>query len=89
MGCIGKKIVQSRTWIDPSAPPPPNLNYKETFPNTVFEAVYENMDIKTCKNLKQVLEEMFSDIEVPKYKKKSKRKGKEIQCICKAGYTKA
>ena len=62
MGLIGRKIVQSRTWLDPSAPPPPNLNYEETFPNTVLEAVYENMDVDSCKNLKQILEEIHSEL---------------------------
>lgn len=62
MGLVGREIIQSRVWIDPSAPPPPNLNYKETFPNTVFEAVYESMDLKTAKTLKEVLDDLHKEV---------------------------
>ena len=44
MGLVGNEIVQSITWIDPNADPAPNLNYKNTFPITVFDAVRQEMD---------------------------------------------
>lgn len=44
MGMVGKEIIQSRVWIDPQAPKPPELNYKNTYPITVYDAVKENMD---------------------------------------------
>ena len=42
MGIVGREIVQSRTYIDPTNPAPPQQNYKETFPITVFDAVRED-----------------------------------------------
>ena len=43
MAFIGNEIVQSRVWLDPNAEPAPNLNYKHTFPITVFDAVRKEM----------------------------------------------
>lgn len=61
MGLIGKEVVQSRVWVDPSAPPPPNLNYKYTYPKTVFEAVHLNMD-ESSPNLIAVLENINKEL---------------------------
>ena len=44
MALIGKEIIQSRIWIDPNAPEAPNLNYKYTYPITVYEAVHATTD---------------------------------------------
>ncbi len=56
MGLIGNEIVQSRIWVDPTAPPPPNLNYKNTFPITVFDAIRAEMNDENSITLKEVLE---------------------------------
>lgn len=61
MGLIGKEIVQSRTWVDPSAPPPPNLNYKYTYPRTVFEAVTKDMS-DNSPNLNAVFDSIYTEL---------------------------
>lgn len=56
MGLIGNEIVQSRVWIDPVVKPEPNLNYKFTFPITVFDAVRQDMLDPDSQTLTDVLE---------------------------------
>jgi len=56
MGLIGHEIIQSRIWVDPNNPPPPNLNYKFTFPITVFDAVRRDMANDQSETLTQVLD---------------------------------
>lgn len=56
MGLIGNEIVQSRVWIDPIVKPDPNLNYKLTFPITVFDAVRQDMLDPDSITLTEVLE---------------------------------
>ena len=58
MGLIGRKIVQTRTYVDPNNPPPPLLNYEESFPITVFDAVRESMDDVNSKKLSDIIEEI-------------------------------
>lgn len=41
---LGRKIVQSRIWINPEDPVLPDLDYELTYPRTVFDAVHETMD---------------------------------------------
>ena len=55
MGLIGREIIQTRTYIDPTNPAPPDLNYKESFPITVFDAVREKMDDENSTTLTEVL----------------------------------
>lgn len=43
MGLIGREIAQTRTYIDPTATEPA-LNYKETFPISVFDAIRADMN---------------------------------------------
>jgi len=62
MGLIGHEIIQSRVWIDPNATPPPNLNYKNTFPITVFKAVRQDMYDEDSPTLAEVLEQINSDL---------------------------
>lgn len=61
MALIGKEIVQSRTWVDPKSPEIPNLNYKYTFPITVYEAVKENMN-DDSPNLKDAIDLIFKEL---------------------------
>lgn len=61
MGLTGKEIIQTRVWIEPKATKPPNLNYKNTYPITVLEAVKEDMD-DNAKNLKYILDAIHQDI---------------------------
>jgi hypothetical protein len=51
---MGREIIQTRTWIDPNEEPVPNLNFKYTYPITVFEAVLTDFD-EESENLNQVL----------------------------------
>lgn len=62
MGLVGVEIIQSRTWLDPHAPPAPNLNHKNVFPITVFDAVRESMTDESSKTLTQVIEQLDTDI---------------------------
>lgn len=62
MGLIGREIIQSRIWIDPTNPEPPNLNYKFTFPITVFDAVRRNMDDEESETLTEVLDQVSKRI---------------------------
>lgn len=57
MGLLGHEIVQSRTYIDPTIKPP-DLNYKYTFPITVFDAVRRDMFNEDSETLTQVLEKI-------------------------------
>ena len=61
MGLVGKEIVQSRVWIDPAAPPAPNLNYKYTYPITVFDAVKENIS-DNSKTLKEIIDAIYVEL---------------------------
>lgn len=54
MGLIGREIIQTREYIDPTAKQP-ILNHKEIFPITVFEAVRESMDDAKSTTLAEVL----------------------------------
>ena len=62
MGLVGNEIVQSVTWIDPNADPAPNLNYKNTFPITVFDAVRQDM-YSEGPTLTEVLASIEKDIQ--------------------------
>lgn len=59
---ISKKIIQSRTYRDPNAVTPPDLNYDSTYPITVLEAVLENYTDENAKNLKDILRLLRLDI---------------------------
>lgn len=63
MGLIGNEIVQSRVWIDPVVKPEPNLNYKFTFPITVFDAVRQDMLDPDSPTLTDVLERIRAAFE--------------------------
>lgn len=64
MGIIGKEIIQSRVWVDPSIPAPsPNLNYKLTFPITVFEAVRRDMNDENSPTLANMLDLILKELE--------------------------
>ena len=52
---IGKEIVQSRIWMDPNQDPIPSLDYKYSYPITVYEAVHQNME-DTSSTLKDEME---------------------------------
>lgn len=56
---VGKEIVQSRVWVDDV--PAPELNYKYTFPITVFDAVHETME-EDSDTLTNKLEVIFSEL---------------------------
>lgn len=58
---VGKEIIQSRVWIDPNASEPPKLNYKNTYPITVYEAVKESMD-DDAPNLADLLKSISQDL---------------------------
>ena len=62
MGLVGYEIVQSRTFIDPNNPAPPNLNYKLSFPITVFDAVRRDMMDENSETLTQVIEKISQEI---------------------------
>lgn len=65
MGLIGREIVQARTYVDPTAPAPPKLNYKYDYPITLLEAVKENIndaDKENARNLKDILEEIYAEL---------------------------
>lgn len=61
MGCIGKEIVQSRIWVKSDPDPIPELNYKETFPITVFNAIRETYDENSC-TLKMVVDDLYAEL---------------------------
>lgn len=61
MGLVGREIVQSRIWLDPKIVEP-NLNYKETFPITVFDAVKQTMDPDNTVTLTDVLNKIFNEL---------------------------
>lgn len=62
MGLIGREIIQSRIWVDPNKTPPPNLNYKETFPITVFDAVRQDMAREDSPTLTIMLDKIFAEL---------------------------
>ena len=62
MGLVGREIIQSRTWIDSNPPPAPNLNYKFTFPITVFDAVRKEMNDENSETLTEILDRIFTEI---------------------------
>lgn len=41
---IGREIILTRTYIDPDAPSKLNLNYKYTYPQSVYAAIHQTMD---------------------------------------------
>ena len=55
MGLVGRKIAQTRTYLDPTNPQPPQQNYEETFPITVFDAVREDMHDENSPKLSDLL----------------------------------
>ena len=61
MGLVGKEIIQSKIWLNPNAPKPPELNYKEVYPITVYDAVKETMEAD-AKTLKQVLDSIHQEL---------------------------
>lgn len=63
MGLIGKEIIQSRVWVEANTTtPPPNLNYKLTFPITVFDAVRKDKDDEESPTLTRMLEIIFAEL---------------------------
>ena len=58
---ISREIVQTRTYIDPKKPPEPALNYKNTYPITVYEAVKETWE-EGAKTLGQELFQIQNDL---------------------------
>jgi len=58
MAYLGSEIIQSRVWIDPNPSPPPSLNYKYTYPITVFNAVRKDMNDEHSQTLTQAFEEI-------------------------------
>lgn len=54
MGLIGREIIQSVKYEDYSVKQP-NLNYSETFPITVFDAVRESIDDPSSITLSEIL----------------------------------
>lgn len=60
MGKVGKEIIQSRIWMT-DAPKPPDANYKDIYPITVFEAVKETME-ENSRNLQEILSKMEEDL---------------------------
>lgn len=62
MGLIGNEIIQSRVWVEPTKTPPPNLNYKQTFPITVFDAVRRDMDNEDSPTLTYMLNKIFEEL---------------------------
>lgn len=61
MGMVGKEIIQSRLWVDPKAAKPPDLNYKNVYPVTVYEAVKETMD-DNAPTLKDLLDSIHEEL---------------------------
>lgn len=61
MGCIGREIAQTRTYIDPTVKEP-NLNYKFTYPITVFDAVRQSMDDPNSITLTEMLNNIFQQL---------------------------
>ena len=61
MGMIDRRIIQTREYHNPHAEEP-KLNYSETFPVTVFEAVRESMNDANSTTLKEVLDELKRSI---------------------------
>ena len=62
MGLIGYEIIQSRVWVDPTNPAPPDLNYKLSFPITVFDAVRKDMMDENSETLTQVLDKISNEL---------------------------
>ena len=62
MAYIGSEIVQSRIWIDPNEKPIPILNYKLTYPITVFDAVRKDMYDEDSQTLTQALENIYTEL---------------------------
>lgn len=62
MGLIGNEIIQSRVWVDPVKTPPPDLNYKHTFPITVFDAVRQDMTKEDSPTLTTMLDKIFAEL---------------------------
>ena len=62
MGLIGYEIIQSRVWVDPTNPTPPDLNYKLSFPITVFDAVRRDMMNEDSETLTQVIEKIGNEL---------------------------
>lgn len=62
MGLIGKEIIQSRVWVNPTPTPPPDLNYKYTYPITVFDAVRKDMNDENSITLTTMLDLIFKEL---------------------------
>ena len=61
---LGNEIVQTRLWIDPKAEQDSlNLDYKVTFPITVFDAVRARMDDEHSTTLREVLERINKELD--------------------------
>ncbi len=64
VGLIGNEIIQSRAYIDPNvSSPPPDLNYRNTFPITVFDAVRELMGDENSITLREVLDRIHKELD--------------------------
>ena len=63
MGLINRKISQTRNYVDPNQSPPPNLNYEEVFPISVFDAIRKDMDDERSETLTQVLKDIREAIQ--------------------------
>lgn len=61
MGLIGREIVQTRAYQDPTAKPI-ELNYKFTFPITVFDAVRQSMEDDTSLTLQDALDQIWTEL---------------------------
>jgi len=68
---IGREIILTRTYIDPDAPSKLNLNYKYTYPQSVYAAIHQTMD-ETSPTLEDELEG------VKNYQIAVKEKGEDI-----------
>ena len=63
MGRVDRKIIQTVNYIDPNQPAPPNLNYEEVFPITVFDAIRKDMNDETSETLNNVLNRIHEAIQ--------------------------
>ncbi|MCM1440759.1 MAG: hypothetical protein NC131_16395 [Roseburia sp.] len=62
MGLIGYEIVQSRLYQDNNPPAPPSMNYKYTFPKTVYDAVRRSMDDANSTTLTEDIDNIYKEL---------------------------
>ena len=63
MGLIGREVVQTRIYIDPSDREPPQQNYKESFPITIFDAVRKDINDPNSEKLSDLLIKIQSELQ--------------------------